>query len=317
MLPTAPLPLTLRQLQYVVAVADVGSFRGAAERCRVAQPSLSAQVAEVEASLGVRLFERDRRRVLITRAGAAVIERARRLLVDVQELSASARRFADPLAGELRLGVIPTVAPYLLPELAPRLREAFPRLSIVWVEERTAALAARLRGGELDAMLVALEADLGEVEHLTLGRDELVLAAPVGHPLGRARRPIREAELDGARVLLLDDGHCLRDQALSLCARLGAEEDGLRATSLATLVPMVAAGAGVTLLPAMALSVENRRGALKIRRFAGKAPARTIALCWRPGSALQAALRPLGQAMRAAFPAAEAAGAGESSRSSR
>ncbi|MCE9672557.1 LysR family transcriptional regulator [Myxococcus stipitatus] len=160
----APHPFTLRQLQYVVAVADSLSFRKAAARCHVSQPSLSAQLALLEESLGVRLFERDRRRVLLTSAGEKLVERARRLLLEADDLLEESRRVGDPLAGTLRVGVIPTVSPYLLPAVAPALRRRFPRLTLAWVEEKTEVLVRDLDAGALDAALVALEADVGDVE---------------------------------------------------------------------------------------------------------------------------------------------------------
>jgi LysR family transcriptional regulator, hydrogen peroxide-inducible genes activator len=298
----APHPVTLRQLQYVVAVADRRSFRRAAEDCAVSQPSLSAQIAQAEGALGVRLFERDRRRVLPTAAGAELVERARRLLLAADDLVAAARRLAEPLSGTLRLGVIPTVAPYLLPELAPVLRARFPKLALEWHEHRTSGLVQRLERGELDGAILALEAEVGDVAKVVLGTDPFVLAAAPEHPLARPTRPVSPADLEGERVLLLDDGHCFREQALAVCARAGAEELGFRATSLATLAQMVAGGAGVTLLPAMAIPVENRRAGLRIRPFAPRAPARTIALVWRRGSALEATLRPVGEALRDAYP---------------
>ena len=301
----APHPLTLRQLQYAVAVADHGSFRGAAERCRVAQPSLSAQLAELERALGVRLFERDRRRVLVTAAGEALLPHARKLLVAADDLVAAATRFADPLAGTLRVGVIPTVSPYLLPEVAPALGRALPRLELVWSEDKTAALCARLAAGELDAALVAMEAELGDFEHALIGRDPFVVAVAPAHPLARSSRPLAadelRAELRGDELLLLAEGHCLRDQALSVCARGRRKESPFGATSLATLTQMVAAGRGVTLLPELAAATENRRGQLTLRRFKQPAPGRTLALLWRRGSALAPAARAVAETIRARY----------------
>src|SRR3954471_13384583 len=211
-------PFTLRQLQYVVAVADQLSFRKAAEVCHVSQPSLSAQLAQLEDALGVRLFERDRRRVLPTPAGANLIERARRVLVDADDLVDAARRLGDPLAGPLTIGVIPTISPYLLPAAAPAIRRAHPRLTVRWVEDKTETLARDLHAGRLDAALLALEADLGgPLQREVIGRDPFMLAAPRGHPLAKRSRPASLTELRGAHLLLLDDGHCLRDQALAVC----------------------------------------------------------------------------------------------------
>ncbi len=302
-----PHAFTLRQLQYAVAVADTLSFRRAAERCHVSQPSLSAQVAQLEAVLGVRLFERDRRRVLVTQAGRELVERARRLLVDADDLGELARRANDPLQGTLRLGVIPTISPYLLPSVTPRLRAAFPQLTAAWVEDKTEILLARLDAGSLDAALLALVAELGDFEREVIARDPFVLVTPPAHPLGQKQTSALESELRGAEVLLLDEGHCFRDQALAFCAHASAHELEFRATSLTTLVQMVAGGAGVTLLPALSLPTEIRRADLRVRRFAEPAPHRTIVLAWRRRSPLAAALRQVAAVLRDAYPEPPAA----------
>jgi LysR family hydrogen peroxide-inducible transcriptional activator len=304
----APHPFTLRQLQYVVAVAEALSFRRAAEACHVSQPSLSAQLAQLERALGVRLFERDRRRVLPTPAGQALVARARRILVDADDLIEAGRRASDPLAGTLRVGILPTISPYLLPTAAPALRKAFPKLTIAWVEDKTSSLVAALAGGQLDGAVLALEAELGDVEHAELARDPFVLATPPGHQLGLRRAPATPAELRDADVLLLDEGHCLREQALELCGASRARESELRATSLATLTQMVAGGAGVTLLPELSLATEARRAGLALRPFASPAPARTIILCWRRGSPLGEALGLVAGAMREAWPTSSRTG---------
>jgi LysR family hydrogen peroxide-inducible transcriptional activator len=311
------LPITLRQLQYVVAVAEAHNFRRAAAECLVSQPALSAQVAEAEAALGTRLFERDRRGVLVMPAGAELVERARGILVAVEDLLESARRHADPLAGRLRIGVIPTIGPYLLPELDPALRRAFPRLDLLWIEDKTAALVRMIQAGELDAAVVARESQLGDLEYEVLAEDPFVLATALGHPLARAKRPARLGDLEHAAVLLLEDGHCFRDQALDLCSRAGARELGFRATSLATLARMVAGGAGITLLPRLAVEVENRRGGLAIREFCRPVPGRTLVLAWRRRSALAASLRAVAEAARRALSAPPAARGRPRSRASR
>src|SRR5687767_12716662 len=220
----APHPFTLRQLQYAVAVAEALSFRRAAERCHVSQPSLSAQLAQLEDALGVRLFERDRRRVIPTLAGKEVVERAKKVLLEADDLLAAAVRAADPLAGTLRIGVIPTISPYLLPAITPALRGAFPRLTLRWTEDKTEVLVARLDAGELDAAILALEADIGDLDREVIARDPFVLATQKTNPLGSGRRPAHPEDLHGAAVLLLDDGHCFRDQALAVCATADAQE---------------------------------------------------------------------------------------------
>jgi LysR family hydrogen peroxide-inducible transcriptional activator len=296
-----PHAFTLRQLQYVVAVADSLSFRKAAESCHVSQPSLSAQLAQMEDALGVRLFERDRRRVIVTGAGREIIERARVVLRETDDLIELARRSADPLSGTLRIGVIPTISPYLLPRLATVLRSAYPRLTILWVEDKTEVLVRSLDAGTLDAALVALEAEIGDVEREVIGSDPFVLATPLGHRLGAKTSSAKPSELKDEPVLLLDDGHCFREQALAFCSDAKAHELEFRATSLSTLAQMVAGGAGVTLLPELAVPTETKRAEIAIRPFARPTPKRTIALVWRRRSPLGAALRELAATARAAY----------------
>ncbi len=295
-------PFTLRQLQYAVGVAEALSFRGAAELCSVSQPALSAQVAELEDALGVRLFERDRRGVLLTPAGEKLVERARRILLEVESLRREAEGLLDPLDGTIRLGVIPTIAPYLLPDLDPALRREFPKLDLVWREDKTENLVAALGKGEIDAAVVALEAEIGDPDYEIIGVDPFVLATPVDHPLARSRRRVGRDDLDGQEILLLDDGHCFRDQALEWCGGAGTRELGFRATSLATLTQMVAGGAGITLLPKLAVPSEERDKKLAIREFKKPAPQRTIVLMWRRGSALASPLRRIAAAARQSLP---------------
>jgi LysR family transcriptional regulator, hydrogen peroxide-inducible genes activator len=278
----SPLPFTLRQLQYARAVATELSFRKAAERCRVSQPALSAQLGELEAALGVQLFERDKKRVLVTPAGAELLVRAARVLAEAQSLSEAAQRATDPLSGTLRVGVIPTVSPYLLPALTPRLRAKLPSLRVTWREEKTETVAALLASGELDAGVVAVESDLGDVECLTIARDEFVLVMDPTHPLAKSERAV-PSELRNQLVLLLDDGHCFRDQALAFCSRAKAHELEFRATSLSTLVQMVAGGSGITLLPKLAVRTETQRAKLVVRQVS-PAPGRTLAVACRRSS---------------------------------
>lgn len=297
----APHPVTLRQLQYLVAVAERRSFRQAAELCNVSQPSLSAQVAHAEEVLGLRIFERDRRRVVPTAAGEAILEEARRVLASADALHGLSEQLGDPRRGVLRVGILPTVAPYLLPELAAVLRKDFPDLLVLWTEDKTSALVERLRGADLDGAILALEAPIGDLDRIVLGRDPFVLAAARSHPLARGRGTLSPERLAGQRVFLLDDGHCFREQALSFCAGSGAEEAGYRATSLATLVQMTVGGAGVTLLPRIAVPVENRRGDLRIRGFARDVPSRTLALVFPRRAAREPTLRLVGGALGRAY----------------
>jgi LysR family transcriptional regulator, hydrogen peroxide-inducible genes activator len=293
--------LSLRQLQYVVAVADTLGFHKAAVRCHVSQPTLSAQVQQLESVLGVRIFERDRRRVLVTRAGMDIVARARRVLVEAEDLLAIATRLREPFVGTLRIGVIPTVAPYLLPEIMPKVGKAYPKLALVFREEKTADIVRELAEGTLDAGLLALEADVGACAHAEIARDSFVAALPRGHPLARKKR-LDLSDLEGENVLLLDEGHCFRDQALALCSEARAAETPFRATSLATLAQMVSSGAGITLLPWMAVPVENRRGQLEVRPFGRPVPGRTIALVWRPTSPLASMFLELAKTLRAETP---------------
>lgn len=293
--------VSLRQLQYLVAVADTRSFRHAAEACHVAQPSLSAQVALAEKLLGLQVFERDRRGVRVTPAGEAVVQQARQVLVAASDLRDLAQQYSDPFRGTLRLGVIPTVGPYLLPDLTPALAGTFPDLTLRWTEEHTSTLVQQIHEGALDGAILALEADIDQCEYARLGWDPFVLAASPAHPLMKNRKPATLPELNGASLLLLDDGHCFRNQALSLCTETGAKEMNFRATSLPTLVQMVSAGTGATLLPTLALPVENRRSQLRIRTFVPPGPGRTLALAWRHGSSLRPALSRVADTMRTAL----------------
>jgi LysR family transcriptional regulator, hydrogen peroxide-inducible genes activator len=298
--------LSIRQLQYAVAVADTLGFHRAAARCRVSQPTLSSQVQKLEEVLGVRLFERDRRHVLVTSAGEAVVEHARKVLVELDDLVVAATRTADVFASTLRVGVIPTVAPYLLPWITPAVGARWPRLRLSLVEAKTEELLANLRDGSLDAGILARVDGTDDLDDHVIVEDPFVAAMSPGHPLARKRR-IALDDLEEETVLLLEDGHCLRTQALALCERAGAMETDLRATSLATLVQMVSSGAGITLLPAIALDVENRRAQLAIRPLLGPPQGRTIALAWRRTSPLAPALHELAAVMAKGAPPPERA----------
>jgi LysR family transcriptional regulator, hydrogen peroxide-inducible genes activator len=290
---------TVRQLEYLVAVADHRSFRRAAEAVGVSQPALSAQIQAVEAVLGVQVFERDRRRVLVTPHGEEIVARARTAIAAVDEVAAAARGLAEPLVGPLRMGVIPTIAPYLLPRLLPAVHKAFPRLELILREEQTARLLAQLDAGRLDCALLALPVP-GDFTAAAIGDEPFLLAAPRGSPLLKKKR-IHEDDLAGQDVLLLEDGHCLRDQALAVCQHAGSTEVAeVRATSLPTLVQMVAGGLGVTLLPEHAADVlvPTSRGPVQVARFAEPQPGRTIGLVWRTSSARLREFRMLSEIMK-------------------
>jgi LysR family hydrogen peroxide-inducible transcriptional activator len=295
----SPSDISLRQLEYVVAVADTLGFHRAAERCHVSQPTLSAQVQQLEEVLGVRLFERDRRGVLLTRAGEEIVARARRVLLEVTDLIATATGARDPSKGAYRAGVLPTIAPYLLPEVMPAIHAGYPELTLSFREEKTEEVRGDLEDGKLDVGLVALEAEIGDLASAPVMKDPFVVALPQGHPLTRKKR-VSLADLEDESVLLLDDGHCFRSQALALCGKAGAREDEFRATSLGTLVQMVSSGRGITLLPQLAVAVENRRGQIEVRPFAPPVPSRTIALVWRQSSPFGDAFRGIAAALRRA-----------------
>lgn len=290
---------TVRQLECLVAVARTLNFRRAAESCYITQPALSAQIRQLESSLGLRLFERNRRRVLPTPAGSALAEKARRILADLQDLTDAASGFKSPLSGTIRLGVIPTVAPYVLPKAMGEVDRLYPDLRLWLKEEPTARLLDSLSKGDIDVALLALEADLGDVETLPLFEDAFVLAVPDQHRLARRKR-VSEKDLQAEDVLLLDDGHCLRDQALGICRAAGARELGdFRASSLTTLVQMVVGGVGITLLPSVAIEVEaTPERALSLIPMGSKPPSRTIGLVWRKSSMRSKEFEMLGEAIQ-------------------
>ncbi len=291
---------SIRQLESLVAIADHGSFRKAATAMGISQPALSAQVQGAEALLGLQVFERDRRSVLVTPAGEDVIARARQALTAIDAVKDAARHRSEPLVGPLRLGVIPTIAPYWLPPLLPAVRARFPRLELILREDQTARLLAQLGAGQLDAAFLALPVP-GDLTTATIAREEFVLAAPRGAAILARKGPLRDRDLDDQTVLLLEDGHCLRDQALAVCARGGAVESmEVRATSLPTLVQMVAGGLGVTLLPeAAAAALVPARGALEVASFASPGPGRTLGLAWRTSSARLREFRLLAETLSA------------------
>ncbi len=226
-------------------------------------------------------------------------EKARGVLTDIQDLAEAAASFKEPLSGTLRLGTIPTVAPYILPRALKEVHRRYPRLQLLLREGKTEQLVALQNNGDLDVLLLALESDLGGVETLPLFTDRFLLAVPSGHPLARRKR-VSENDLSEEEVLLLDDGHCLRDQALAICGRAGACELGdFRASSLGTLVQMVSGGVGITLLPEVSLSVEaGAERAIKTIPFGTRGPSRTIGLAWRPSSIRKVEFRLLGEAIQ-------------------
>ena len=281
--------MNLRDLQYLVALADQRHFGRAAEACFVSQPTLSTQIKKLEAELGAELLERSPRQVMLTAVGEQVVAHARTVLAEAEAIRGIARHAQDPRAGTLRVGAFPTIAPYLLPHVIPALRHTLPDLELLLVEEKSAVLLDQVRTGRLDAAVLALPVDDDTLHVQPLFREDFVLAVPAGHRLaaptsaGSDGEPIGLESLADERILLLTDGHCLRDQALAVCQLAGvAEKEGFRATSLETLRHMVAAGVGVTLLPTLAVSAPVPSSpAIALRQFGPPAPHRDVALVWR------------------------------------
>jgi LysR family transcriptional regulator, hydrogen peroxide-inducible genes activator len=283
--------LKLKDLRYLVAVADLRHFGRAAARCFVSQPTLSAQLKKLEQALGVQLIERAPNNVSLTAAGEEIVARARRILEASDEVVTLARSQRDPLAGRLRVALLPTIGPYLLPRVAPAIRRALPRLQLRLYEYQTAPMLEKLRAGELDVGILALPVELSGLESRELYREAFVVALPEHHALA-AHDTVRVADLKNETLLLLEDGHCLRDQALEVCSRVGVrEQQDFRATSLETLRQMVATGAGVTLLPELAGrgAYRSARGVV-LRPFARPAPVRHVGAVWRSSSARRAAI---------------------------
>lgn len=274
---------TIKQLQYLVALHDQGHFGKAAEACFVTQSTLSAGIRELESLIGVTLVERTRRVVRFTSLGDRIVEKARRVLREADELGAMVRASGRPLMGELRMGVIPTIAPFLLPRILPKLRKDWPDLKLFLREETSAAACESLHRGHVDCVLLALPYACGDIESEALFDDRLLVAFPAGEaPTGA----VTADQIDATRFLMLEDGHCLKDHALSACNRpeLRAEASML-GTSLHTLVQMVENGLGVTMLPEMAITAGILNGThITAHALAADHPARTIALVWRKAS---------------------------------
>ena len=291
--------MNLRDLRYLVALAEALHFGKAADACHVSQPTLSTQIKKLEDELGVALVERAPRHVMLTPAGRDIATRARRVLAEVDQMRETARRTSDPEAGTVRLGLFPTLGPYLLPHVVPRIRARFPRLELLLVEEKTEAVLHMLRDGKLDAAVLAMPLHEDWLETEFLFEEPFLLAVPDGHALA-GRRNLTLSDLGDQHLLLLEEGHCLRDQALEVCHLAGAgEKEGFRATSLETLRQMVAAGVGVTLLPMLAVKPpvspsEN----IRLLAFKDPPPTRRLAMVWRKTSAMGDFLRELAQVLR-------------------
>lgn len=277
--------MNLKDLKYLVAIADTGHFGRAAERTFVSQPTLSAQLKKLEEYLGVKLVERQPKNVQLTEVGKQIVVRARRMLDEGEEIVALARHNTDPLAGKLKVALIPTIGPYLLPRVMQKLRKALPHLGLMLYEYQTEPLLKRLRDGEIDLGILALPVNPEGLESRALYTEAFTVALPHNHPLA-SKSAIKVPDLKGHTLLLLEDGHCLRDQALEVCSRIEVREvEDFRATSLETLRQMVIAGLGVTLMPETAVQgpFGSQRG-LTIRQFAKPTPTRTVGAVWRKSS---------------------------------
>jgi LysR family transcriptional regulator, hydrogen peroxide-inducible genes activator len=283
--------IKLKDLRYLVAVADSRHFGRAAERCFVSQPTLSAQLKKLEQYLGVQLVERQPNNVTLTAAGEQIVSRARRILEASDEVVSLAHVHRDPLAGRLRVALLPTIGPYLLPRVSQSIHRSLPRLELRLYEYQTATLLERLQAGELDLGILALPVELEGLAARELYTEPFKVALPENHKLV-SRETLRVGDLKDETLLLLEDGHCLRDQALEVCSLAGIEEkQDFRATSLETLRQMVATGAGITLLPELAnCGAYGQVSGVVVRPFSYPAPCRRVGAVWRKTTAREAAI---------------------------
>src|SRR5262245_34028178 len=276
--------VSLKQLKYFDAVVRSGHFGRAADQCAVTQPALSMQIQELEKELGVQLLERGRSGIILTEAGREIAGRATRVLTDIRDIIDVARRQSAVLAGPLHLGVIPSLAPYVLPALLPLIRDKYPDLDLSLRETQTQHLLDELLGGGLDLLLLALPVEHAEIETIKLFTDRFLLAMPKSRHIANRIRATPEF-LQQDRLLLLEEGHCLRDQALAFCNLRRVEHiDTFGASNLSTIVQMVANGLGLTLLPELSIDLECRRGDIKVMRFTDPEPRRVVGLAWRKSS---------------------------------
>lgn len=300
--------MNLRDLEYLLALAAAGNFSRAAAKVGVSQPTLSTQLKKLEEELGAPLLERTPNGVLFTAAGQAVLARARRIAAEADAIRQEAKQAADPRSATITLGLFPTFGPYILPHLLTPLRQALPQAKLRFVEEKSAELLRQLRAGTLDAIVLAELPVDDTLSYQRLVREDFVLAAPHSHPLASSAAPLHLADLANHELLLLDEGHCLRDQALDLCHQAQARQASFRATSLEALRYMVAAGAGVTLLPRLAILPPARLPeGMVVREFADPKPARTSYLVWRPTSVVAGVIDELADAICRAVQEATAA----------
>ena len=292
--------MNLRDLEYVIAVAETGHFGQAADQCHVSQPTLSGQIKKLEDELGITLFERGRGGARLTATGKAVLEQAKLALRAATEIRNLAQAAQDPLAGEFRLGLIPTVAPYLIPRFVARLRDALPDLSIIYREDITERLVADLEAADIDAAILATPPETDALEAIPLYTEPFRLVFPDGHTLSSLAH-LRMADVDRDDVLLLTEGHCFRDQALAICD-VPSRTTSLRATSLETLINLVAQGQGVTLVPALAMSGLSDELGLQDRRLEDDGAARQINLTIRKSLPRRALVDRIAEIIRSGLP---------------
>jgi LysR family hydrogen peroxide-inducible transcriptional activator len=293
---------SIKQLRYFDAVARFGHFRKAAEHCAVTQPALSMQIQELERELGVRLVERRPKGATLTEAGREIARRASRILTEVRDLRDCARRSSAPLSGPLSLGIIPTVAPYVLPPLLPSMRQLYPDLDLLVRETHTAQLRDELLDGSLDLLKLALPLEHADIETLPLFEDRFLLAMPRNRRIKGGMRAT-PAFLEEDRLLLLEEGHCLRDQALAYCQLRQVDSiDTFGVSGLSTIVQMVANGMGLTLLPEISVDLETRTGQVRLIRFEEPEPSRLLGLAWRSTSPRKRDFAEFGRLVMRAFP---------------
>ncbi len=274
--------MNLRDLEYLTAVADLKNFSQAAEKCHISQPTLSSQIKKVEELLGVRVFERTNKKVMLTDVGEQIIDSARRVLREVDTMKEIAQMAHDPSSGIFRLGAFPTLSTYIFPKLVPPIKESLPNLKLILSEEKTDQLLNKLLEGKLDATLLALPIENDHLVTQPLFADEFYLAVPSDHNLVE-RQEITPKDLAQFKLLLLEEGHCLRDQALDICHTMGSDEQqDFRATGLETLRQMVIAGTGITLMPEIAIN--KKEAGIHYIPFSDPKPKRTIGLVWRKTS---------------------------------
>jgi len=287
--------MNLRDLKYAVILGKERHFAKAAKLAFVSQPTLSMQIKKLEEELGVRIFERSKTQFLVTAVGKEILKKAENVLREAEEIKNIAKNSIDPYAGDLTIGAFPTLAPYFFPKVVGKISKKFPRLKLLLVEEKTEVLLKKLRDGEIDLALLARPIFANDLESIKIFEEEFLLAVPTNHELAKKRK-INPQELDGRELMLLEDGHCMRNQALAVCEMNGAfESNTFKATSLETLKQMIAAGSGITLIPKIAVKKEDKISYIELT----KAPKRTIGLFFRKNSSKNKLAKELAETLQA------------------